>query len=144
MPSCTQWSLWERTWASFWRRTGTYFAAFIYVHACTHASIHPSIHTYIHPSIHPYIHTYRVMNFHPYLRMSRSKKCIEVPHEFPLLTFFLSLTAFGHVGHVQELVNAGYSWRWAFVGQAIAFGGSALLCLAYGGRSLPGAVVIGT
>lgn len=35
----------------------------------------------------------------------------------------------------KELVNAGYSWRWAFVGQAIAFGGAALLCLAYGGRS---------
>eukprot|EP00434_Breviolum_minutum_P007004 symbB.v1.2.006181.t1/scaffold367.1/size382069/14 len=34
----------------------------------------------------------------------------------------------------QELVNAGFSWRWAFVGQAIAFGGSALLCVAYGGR----------
>ncbi|CAK9026726.1 unnamed protein product [Durusdinium trenchii] len=34
----------------------------------------------------------------------------------------------------QELVAAGFSWRWAFVGQAIAFGGSALLCVAYGGR----------
>ncbi|CAJ1357097.1 unnamed protein product [Effrenium voratum] len=34
----------------------------------------------------------------------------------------------------QELVSAGFSWRWAFVGQAIAFGGTALLCLAYGGR----------
>ena len=38
----------------------------------------------------------------------------------------------------EELVNAGFSWRWAFVGQAIAFGGSALLCVAYGGRSHPG------
>eukprot|EP00913_Durusdinium_trenchii_P013182 g12372.t1 len=34
----------------------------------------------------------------------------------------------------EELVAAGFSWRWAFVGQAIAFGGSALLCVAYGGR----------
>jgi len=34
----------------------------------------------------------------------------------------------------QELVSAGYLWRWAFVGQAIFFGSSALLCLAYGGR----------
>ena len=32
-------------------------------------------------------------------------------------------------------MSAGFSWRWAFVGQAIAFGGTALLCLAYGGRS---------
>eukprot|EP00439_Symbiodinium_sp_Y106_P036572 s5173_g4.t1 len=34
----------------------------------------------------------------------------------------------------QELVNAGFHWRWAFVGQAIVFGGTALLCLAYAGR----------
>ena len=34
----------------------------------------------------------------------------------------------------QELVSAGLHWRWAFIGQAIVFGGSALLCLAYGGR----------
>eukprot|EP00439_Symbiodinium_sp_Y106_P062235 s209_g9.t1 len=34
----------------------------------------------------------------------------------------------------QELVNAGYHWKWAFVGQAAVFGGTALMCLAYGGR----------
>ena len=34
----------------------------------------------------------------------------------------------------QELVSAGLHWRWAFVGQALVFGGTAVLCLAYGGR----------
>ncbi|CAE7904859.1 AKT1 [Symbiodinium microadriaticum] len=34
----------------------------------------------------------------------------------------------------QELDNAKYHWKWAFVGQAAVFGGTALLCLAYGGR----------
>ncbi|CAE7037385.1 AKT1 [Symbiodinium natans] len=34
----------------------------------------------------------------------------------------------------QEFVSAGFHWRWAFIGQAIVFGGTALLCLAYGGR----------
>ena len=53
----------------------------------------------------------------------------------------------------HELVNAGFHWRWAFVGwdfaaraeaaealfagQAIVFGGTALLCLAYAGRRQP-------
>lgn len=41
----------------------------------------------------------------------------------------------GAMRSFEELVAAGFSWRWAFVGQAIAFGGSALLCVAYGGRS---------
>ena len=50
-------------------------------------------------------------------------------------------------------MNAGFHWRWAFVGwdfaaraeaaealfagQAIVFGGTALLCLAYAGRRQP-------
>eukprot|EP00440_Ansanella_granifera_P000713 gb/GFBE01000771.1/.p1 GENE.gb/GFBE01000771.1/~~gb/GFBE01000771.1/.p1 ORF type:complete len:464 (+),score=69.95 gb/GFBE01000771.1/:1-1392(+) len=34
----------------------------------------------------------------------------------------------------QELVSSGVSWRWAFIGQAAVFGGSALLLWALGGR----------
>ncbi|CAE7730434.1 AKT1 [Symbiodinium sp. CCMP2592] len=34
----------------------------------------------------------------------------------------------------QELVNAGFHWRWAFLGQGVLFAGTGLLCLAYGGR----------